>query len=189
MTKAELRIKYKEKRKNITASQKLKWDDLILINFQKIELSFINCVHTYLAAGEQNEIDTENILRYLKFINPEMLISVPKIDAVTGQLDHYIYDENLQMAINSFGIPEPLDGEKILPSAFDLILVPMLAFDSRGYRVGYGKGFYDKFLQGCRADVIKIGLSYFEPVDAIGDINEFDIPLNYCVTPQSIYQF
>ena len=80
-------------------------------------------------------------------------------------------------------------GEITEPDEIDLVLVPLLAFDQEGYRVGYGKGYYDKFLSQCREDVIKIGLSFFEPVDAISDINQFDMSLNYCVTPQQVYDF
>ena len=71
----------------------------------------------------------------------------------------------------------------------DLVLVPLLAFDKNGYRVGYGKGYYDKFLSNCRPDVIKIGLSFFDAVDEIEDIDDYDLPLNFCVTPQRLYDF
>ncbi len=71
----------------------------------------------------------------------------------------------------------------------DLVLVPLLAFDKNGSRVGYGKGHYDKFLSQCRDDVIKIGLSFFDPADQIDDINQFDISLNYCVTPHQVFEF
>jgi len=74
-------------------------------------------------------------------------------------------------------------------SEIDLIFVPLLAFDETGNRVGYGKGFYDKFLTKCRPDAIKVGLSYFEAIDRISDSEQFDIPLNYCITPQRIYEF
>ena len=70
-----------------------------------------------------------------------------------------------------------------------MVLVPLLAFDSKGYRVGYGKGFYDRFLKQCRNDCVKIGLSYFEPIDAINDAGEFDVPLDFCITPQKAYVF
>ena len=93
------------------------------------------------------------------------------------------------MIENFFGIAEPAGGNKISPKEIDLVLVPLLAFDQKGYRVGYGKGFYDKFLSECRMDVIKIGLSFFEAEEQIADINQFDISLNYCVTPKRIYDF
>lgn len=189
MTKAALRKAFKEKREAVTAQQNIKWSDLILINFQKIHLPFIECVHTYLAANNLHEIDTEQIVGYLKFINPGLKISVPKIDIETGLLKHFVYHDEIEMVINEFGIAEPLHGEIISDSDIDLVLIPLLAFDKRGYRVGYGKGFYDKFLPQCKPGVIKIGLSFFEAEESIDDINQFDIPLNYCVTPQKIYSF
>jgi len=100
-----------------------------------------------------------------------------------------LFDDEVELVDNAFGIAEPSAGEIVEPGEIDLALVPLLAFDQHGYRVGYGKGYYDKFLSQCREDVIKIGLSFFEPVDEIGDINQFDIPLNYCVTPQKVYEF
>lgn len=189
MTKAELRKIYKAKRSAVSYQQNIKWNDLILINFQKIDLPFIDCVHTYLAAEKLKEIDTEHIVGYLKFINPGLKISVPKIDIETGLLNHFIYHEEVQLQVNEFGIAEPVHGEMLDTADIDLVLIPLLAFDKRGYRVGYGKGFYDKFLSGCKPGVNKIGLSFFEAEDAIDDISQFDIPLNYCITPQQIYSF
>ena len=69
------------------------------------------------------------------------------------------------------------------------MFIPLLAFDNKGNRVGYGKGYYDNFLSKCTPDVIKIGLSFFEASDEITDVFESDIALDYCVTPNTIYQF
>jgi len=69
------------------------------------------------------------------------------------------------------------------------VLVPLLSFDKKGFRVGYGKGFYDRFLMQCKSDCIKIGLSYFDPIDVIDDADEFDVPLDFCITPQKVYVF
>lgn len=70
-----------------------------------------------------------------------------------------------------------------------MVFVPLLAFDKNGDRVGYGKGFYDKFLKECKPEIIKIGLSFFEPEEKIDGIFEEDIKLDYCVTPNEIYTF
>ena len=70
-----------------------------------------------------------------------------------------------------------------------MVFVPLLAFDKKGHRVGYGKGFYDKFLSECKPDAIKIGLSFFEPEELITDVFESDVKLDYCVTPNSIHAF
>ncbi len=189
MTKNQLRNIYKEKRKAVSVHQIEKFNDLILINFQKINLPFINCIHTYLASLRLVEADTAKIIRFLQFKNPALKIVVPKIDIHSGNLHHLHFDETTELLTNSYGIKEPLTGNKIRGTEIDLVLVPLLAFDKSGFRVGYGKGYYDKFLSQCRKDVIKIGLSFFEPVDEIEDINQFDISLNYCVTPKELFTF
>ncbi len=159
MTKAQLRNIYKEKRKVISPQQKAKWMDLLLINFQKIDLPFITCIHTYLAMYDHNEIATQQILGYLRFCNPGLQVSIPKVNTETGQIEHFIYKEDMEMVINKFGVKEPSDGDKIEATDIDVVLTPLLAFDRNGNRVGFGKGYYDKFFPQCRSDVLKIGLS------------------------------
>lgn len=70
-----------------------------------------------------------------------------------------------------------------------MVLVPLLSFDRRGHRVGYGKGYYDRFLRKCRPDCQKVGLSIFEPIDEISDANENDEPLDAAVTPTATIRF
>ncbi|HRN98584.1 MAG TPA: 5-formyltetrahydrofolate cyclo-ligase, partial [Flavobacterium sp.] len=62
-------------------------------------------------------------------------------------------------------------------------------YDTRGFRVGYGKGIYDHCLKECRPDVIKIGLSLFDPEPLIEDVWAEDVALDYCVTPRGIHSF
>src|SRR5438270_9344424 len=154
VTKAEVRKIFKEKRKQIQQEEKEKWTDLILINFQKINFPFINCVHTYLAMETQNEIDTRRFIDYLKFINPGLKIVVPKINLDAGEMRHYILNDDTELLPNDFGIVEPVKGEKVNADEIDLVITPLLAFDEKGYRVGYGKGFYDKFFTQCRENSI-----------------------------------
>ncbi len=189
MTKAALRKIYKEKRSHLSPQEMEKFTDLILIHFQQIKLPFLSCIHTYIASEKLGEADTSAITRYLQFKNPGLKLLVPKIDITSGDMKHLHFDDEVELIHNAFGIAEPSSGKITDPDEIDLVLVPLLAFDKHGYRVGYGKGYYDKFLSQCREDVIKIGLSFFEPVDEIDDINQFDISLNYCVTPQQIYEF
>ena len=68
------------------------------------------------------------------------------------------------------------------------IKIPLLASDLNGNRVGYGGGYYDSFLINCKKSK-KIGVSLEEPINKIIDIDEFDIKLDYCITPKSIYKF
>ncbi len=187
MTKQEARKIYKEKRNVLTTAERNLFDDLILINFQRLPLPHLFYVHTYLAMKEKQEIETDHLLHYLEFRNPELKVVIPKID--NDQLQHIEYNEDVEVIVNSSGIPEPVSGTQVNPAEIDLILVPLLAFDETGNRVGYGKGYYDQFLYQCRAGALKIGLSYFDAVDRISDTEQFDIPLNYCITPHRIYEF
>ena len=189
MIKEELRKIYKEKRKQLSHHDIEKFTDLFLINFQKADIPFITCVHTYLASPQLGEADTANIIRYLQFKNPFLKVVIPKIDIHTGVMKHYRYNEETELISNAFGIDEPKEGTIVPESEIDLVLVPLLVFDKNGYRVGYGKGYYDKFLPQCRPDVIKAGICFFDAVDSIEDINTFDIPLNFCITPSELYAF
>jgi len=186
MTKQALRKQYLQQRNGLTFPEREKFTDLILIHFQRLTLPFLQSVHTYLAAPSRSEVDTSAIIRFLEFQHQGLRIVVPK----TGEpLEHFELTEDTELVLSSFGIPEPVSGKRVAPVEIDLALVPLLAFDRRGYRVGYGKGHYDRFLPHCRPDVITVGLSFFEAVDSIDDINEFDIPLKYCVTPNGVYDF
>ncbi len=189
MKKQDLRTLYKQKRKALSLQSIEKFNDLILINFQKLAFPSIECVHTYLSSLKLGEPETANIIKYLQFKNPLIKIVIPKVDIHSGNLAHFHYNEDLEMIKNEYGIDEPKHGNPISETEIDLVLIPLLAFDKAGYRVGYGKGYYDKFLSRSRKDVLKVGLSFFEPVEKIEDITSYDIPLDFCVTPNETFIF
>ncbi|HZH39165.1 MAG TPA: 5-formyltetrahydrofolate cyclo-ligase [Bacillales bacterium] len=189
MLKNEVRSIYRKKRDQITDTQKLKLDDLLLIQFQKLLLPPITYILSFIPIEENNEINTFIITDYLQFKNPGLHIAYPRIDMGTNLMQAIGIDENTVFKQNKYKIAEPSDGYILDPSDIDVVLVPLLAFDKHGNRVGYGKGYYDQFLRQCNNDCIKIGLCYFDAIDKIDDANQFDVPLNYCVTPQMIYVF
>jgi 5-formyltetrahydrofolate cyclo-ligase len=116
-------------------------------------------------------------------------VAWPKIVFKGSILEAHTVGESKLFIKNKFNILEPLDGDVIPPELLDIVFVPLLAFDRNGYRVGYGRGFYDRYLPACKPEVLKIGFSFFEAVDKVEDINEFDVPLNLCITPTCIYEF
>ncbi len=189
MEKKEIRKLYKQKRINLPARDTELKQDLLLIHFQQLKIPFLNAVHTYIPVIELNEPDPENILRWLKFRNPGMNMAAPVVDFLSGEMKHFYFDEDTEFTVNKFGVAEPVGTDEMSAGEFDLIIVPLLAFDENGYRVGYGKGFYDRFLPDCRPDTLKIGLSFFAPVDKIDDTDNFDQRLDYCITPERIYEF
>ena len=73
-------------------------------------------------------------------------------------------------------------------NSIELMLLPLLAFDDMGYRVGYGKGFYDKLLHDCNLKMLKIGFSFFAATE-IDDLNDFDKKMDFCITPDRIFKF
>ena len=189
MLKKEARKIFREKRIAIATNEKMKLDALLLIEFQKLSLPFFSTVLSFYPVEENNEPDTFTITSYLQFKNPGLLVAYPKTDFFNHTMQAIICEEDSLFENNSFSIPEPTGSDSISPEQIDMVLVPLLAFDKKGYRVGYGKGFYDRFLQQCKSNCIKIGLSYFDPIDAINDADEFDVPLNFCITPQKVYVF
>ncbi|HWB26476.1 MAG TPA: 5-formyltetrahydrofolate cyclo-ligase [Chitinophagaceae bacterium] len=189
MTKTELRKLYKQKRKDIPAKDKPRLDDLLLIQFQQLYFPHTSVLLTYWPADLHIEPNTHLFSGYLRHTIPGLHITYPIIDIATNTFNAVLIDEETVYTTNSYGITEPKQGTIIEPAEIDLVFVPLLVCDMQGYRVGFGKGFYDRFLECCRTDIIKVGFNYFAPVDKIDDTQPFDVPLDYCVTTETIYEF
>jgi 5-formyltetrahydrofolate cyclo-ligase len=190
MNKATLRKEFLEKRLSLTRSQYWNLNDRLVENLKSFDWIKYKVVHVFLPIADLKEVDTFSILSYFKESHPELSIVVPKTDFKSISMKNILYDPMYTiLGRNKYGIPEPIHGKTVSPQDIDLVLMPLLAFDSKGNRVGYGKGFYDRFLAGCRPDVFKMGLSFFEPVEQISDINPFDERMSICITPQRVYYF
>jgi 5-formyltetrahydrofolate cyclo-ligase len=189
MLKNEARKIFREKRDALSSAERKKLNDLLLIQFQKVDLPFLHTILSYLPIEENKEPDTDLITGFLEFRNPALNLAYPKINAETRTIQAMLTNADTAFQKGIYNVPEPISDHFILPEAFDLVLVPLLICDSKGFRVGYGKGFYDRYLPHCRSDCIKAGFLYFEPVDEITDTDEFDVPLDLCITPYNIYVF
>lgn len=189
MTKKEARKLFREKREKLTAPELEKLQDLVLINFQHLQLPFLSYIHSYLPIEGKKEVNPYYLTESLEFKNPGMQRVIPKLDIVSKKLRNYILSETTVLRKNQYDILEPEGGDEVSTELIDLVFVPLLAFDEKGHRAGYGKGYYDRFLAECREDTIKIGLSFFEAVESIEDTGNFDIRLDYCITPRRLYEF
>jgi 5-formyltetrahydrofolate cyclo-ligase len=190
MTKKELRQLYKQKRTSLAESERLRMDDLLLIQFQQVEIPYdVTTLLSYWPLQQHTEVNTHLMTDYLQFRMPGLQIAYPIADFSDHSMKIMAVDDDTNFKVNEYGIAEPVDGTEIEPATIDMIFVPLLAFDQKGYRVGYGKGFYDRFLSKCREDIIRVGFSFFEPIEGIDDIGQFDVPLNIGVTPNRIYEF
>lgn len=143
--------------------------------------------HLFLSISEKREVDTQGILHILQGKDKHVVLS--KADFDSGTLSNYLLTDSTVIKVNDWGIPEPVAGIEIKASSIDVVFIPLLVYDERGNRIGYGKGFYDRFLSRCRPDVVKVGLSFFSAEEEILDVDEHDVPLDYCVTPEKIYNF
>ena len=191
MKKKDSRIVFKEKRLQLLPSEIEKLDDLLLIQFQKLFIDIPSLIMTYAPVKKLNEFDPQLITDYCYFKNPAQQLFYPVMVENSGdnEMIAVIVDDNTLFERSKYGIDQPVDGIDMFSTEIDLVIVPLLCFDKKGYRVGYGKGYYDRFLKSCRKDCIKIGFSYFEPIDKIEDVDKFDVRLNYCITPHNIFTF
>ena len=186
-TKKELRAQYKQFRRELPSGTAAELSAAVCEAVERSqEFRSAMTVHLFLPIRRQGEVDTFPILEEIFRRGKTAVVSVS--DFSTGELAHYRLRREDPVAENRFGIPEPLHPEaleRVLPAAIDLILVPLLAYDAQGTRVGYGRGFYDRFLHCCRPDAVKAGLSFFPPcAGPIDDATPDDVPLDVCFTPQ-----
>lgn len=190
MTKAALRTQFLSQRKALLPNDVAERSAAIANRFF-LEHSIISgTLHLFLPIDRQNEVDTWLIIRQLWRDFPAVRVVVSVTDMVTNQLTHYPLLPDMTLTENRWGIPEPLSDAAPIPATdFDSVLVPLLAFDRQGHRVGYGKGYYDRFLANCRPDCRKIGLSLFGPIDRITDVEPTDVQLDGCLTPERTYYF
>ena len=169
--------------------ERVKLDDLLLIQFQTADLPFIDSLLTYWPIEENNEPNTHLFTEFMRFRNPELKVCYPKSNFVRGFMQAVMTDIDTPFTKTVWNILEPQAGDVIHPEDIAMVFVPLIVFDKNGFRLGYGKGFYDKWLADCRPDCIKVGFSYFEPIESIDDRNEFDVPLNIAITPHNVYVF
>jgi 5-formyltetrahydrofolate cyclo-ligase len=186
MNKKQLRLEYSEKRIELDNSIRKSFLEKIMLELSKFDL-LQKHISVYITIAHKKEIDTQLVISYIQ--NKGGIPVVPKANFLSGELTHYIYEGTEQLEVNEYGIPEPKYGKVITANEIELVIVPLLIFDLLGYRVGYGKGFYDRLLKGCNPSTLKIGLCDFEPVEQITDVHEQDIQLDFCITPTKTYSF
>lgn len=187
MNKKDVRIKYKKRRQELSKTDIENLSLSIANNILKMDIWDKTYFHIFLPIVSQNEVNTEFILHVLQGKDKEIVIS--KSDFQTLEMSHFLLTDNTKIKRNQYQISEPINGIEVSNSKIEVVFVPLLAFDKTGNRVGYGKGFYDKFLSQCLSKTIKIGLSFFEPEHSISDFSHSDVLMDYCITPNKVYQF
>ncbi len=188
MTKSAIRKSYKQKRVDLSPGEKDRLEDLLLIQFQSLHLDIPNNVMSFSPIEKYNEYNPILIEEYCFFKNPATTLIYPVTNFKENSLIPVATKEDTIFEVNDYQINEPINGNPVSPQSIELMLLPLLAFDAYGYRVGYGKGFYDKLINDCKPTMLKVGFSFFSEV-VIDDINEFDKKMDICVTPDRIFQY
>lgn len=184
MTREEIRNHYRALRKEFTPEQCIYYSQQVANNFLR-NWSFKNkTIHCFLPIHRLKEIDTIPLVKRLKQNNT---VCIPVSNFDKNNMTHKILDEHTQFQDNAYGIAEPVSGVDVDVKDIDVVIVPLLAVDQHGNRLGYGKGFYDRFLAECSPGTLFIGLTMFDIHDDL-EPNEYDIPLHYVVTPKGILQ-
>ena len=179
MNKSEIRnkiIKIRKKKFN----KDLKINLGKFISFLKIDKVSLTCIGGYYPSNY--EIDDLEILDLLEKKNFKVSLPIIKKD---NQMNFYGWSRNDPLKINKFGIPEPLSSKVFYP---DILLVPLVAYDSTLNRLGYGGGYYDRYIEKLDKikKVIKIGLAFsFQKISSI-PTNQYDKRLDFIVTEKEI---
>ncbi|CAM3765642.1 5-formyltetrahydrofolate cyclo-ligase [Elizabethkingia bruuniana] len=183
--KSELRKKYLKERKAMSP------EDVAFLSgkiFSQYLLQFNvpenQSIHIFLPISAKNEINTHLWIDY--FWKNNINVFIPKM--VGDEIISIAYRSDTELALNSWGIWEPVSNiaENV---EFDQVITPLLYADKQGNRIGYGKGFYDRFFSSVKNPVLKIGINYFAPDELIQDVDRFDIKLDYLVLPDRILSF
>ncbi|HOD09556.1 MAG TPA: 5-formyltetrahydrofolate cyclo-ligase, partial [Flavobacterium sp.] len=140
MNKKELRQKYKVLRQQFS-EEEIEDKSLAIANrLLQLDIWEKTYFHLFLTIEEQKEVETEFILQILAGKDREIVVS--KSNFETREMTNYLLTDNTKFQKNEYNIFEPVDGIEVPVAKLDVVFVPLLAYDKKGNRVGYGKGFY-----------------------------------------------
>ncbi len=186
MNKRELRSIYMKKRSAISEDSIKSMSKLIESSLFSLDLyKNSSVIMTYVNFG--NEVITENIIRHS--LNLEKTIGVPITIPKTRELivsELRDFDKELELGVYNILTPKKEYIREIKPSKIDLVLVPGIAFDRKGYRVGYGGGYYDRFLCKINENAITIALAFsMQLIDSVPK-GYYDLPVDYILTEKEL---
>ena len=186
MNKRELRSIYMKKRSAISEDSIKSMSKLIESSLFSLDLyKNSSVIMTYVNFG--NEVITENIIRHS--LNLEKTIGVPITIPKTRELivsELRDFDKELELGVYNILTPKKEYIREIKPSKIDLVLVPGIAFDRKGYRVGYGGGYYDRFLCKINENAITIALAFSMQLIDYVPKGYYDLPVDYILTEKEL---
>lgn len=181
MTKSKFRTKHKNIRNNLSAD--LASEKSELIQNKLISMDIVrNAKSVFLYLEYGREVSTGILVEYL--LNENKIVLIPKCDIQSETMIAVRFTEQTELTDNIYGIKESTSLQEYTGD-IDLVIVPGIAFDKYGNRIGHGKGYYDKFLQNRNLQTI--GLCYSENLsDEELPHSDEDIVMDYIVTDREV---
>ena len=185
--KQELRSYYSHQRFALSDQRHTKYSEMIINQARSLDMWSHENYHVYLTSENPNHKEVKTFQLIDLLWKKKKQVFVPKVNG--QELEIHPFSENTLLRNNQWFIPEPTETDKENPEILQVAFLPLIVADQRGYRLGYGKGFYDRFLNQCATSILKIGLGFFAPIQSIENVHSADQKLNYLVTPKKIYEF
>ncbi|MBF0597773.1 5-formyltetrahydrofolate cyclo-ligase [Faecalibacter rhinopitheci] len=185
MLKSDARKYYRNLRKQFSKDEVAKMSNQIFEKIKQFNFSEDQTFHIFLPIDKNNEIITYPIIQWLQENGKTIVLPL----VIENDMINCKVEPGFTTRLSPLQIPEPTDYMEITSDKIDVVFVPMFVTDRQGNRVGYGGGYYDKFLARCRPETKKIGLTYFRPIDSIDDAYKGDIALDYLITPEEMVSF
>ncbi len=183
--KAQLRKEILRRRKLLSQEQV---NDLSLAVQERfllfVQAQGTSCIHCFLPIERNKEVNTWPLISALEEMGKKVVITRTNFDTET--MDHFLYDSYVKFEEDQFKIPTPTNAQPADMKAVQVVLVPLLAADKHGGRIGYGKGYYDRLIKEMTGDVIKIGLNLGACFDKFSFLEPHDQKLDYCITPYEV---
>ncbi|MGX9986242.1 5-formyltetrahydrofolate cyclo-ligase [Soonwooa purpurea] len=183
--KSVLREKYLEKRMTLSKDEVFLFSKGIFDTFiSNFEIKSNSKIHCFLPIVSKNEIDTSFFFDYC--FKHNIRIFVPKV--VGDKIISIEINPDSEFKISKWNIQEPVSNLDSGEIEFDICITPLVYCDPLGNRIGYGKGFYDKFFEENKV-ISKIGLSFYKPVECVDNVFKTDVRLDYLITPNYFFVF
>lgn len=188
--KKALRGEFLSRRASLPAASLRRASDQIFEHWKaKFETRPSPNLHIFRSVVEKGELDTQPFIDWAH--TREIEVVSPRVQSGDSNLVHHLCIPSTQMLTSAWGIPEPHPETPTFPvSQLRQVLVPLLAFDPNGHRLGYGGGYYDRFLSQIDPKCLKLGLCL-----ELGRLPEalpaepFDVPLDGVFTEQGFFSF
>lgn len=177
--KAQLRKDFKSKRNAIHASVHAELSSMIVGNVLSSDF-FRNARIVMLYASINNEVDTHELIDACFALNKKVVVPVMRNSEIIPSL----ISSSEDLHTGFYGIPESLEIVPVRKDDIDVVIVPLLAFDARGHRIGYGKGHFDKFLKGFNN--AKVGIAFSVQQAARIPVEQHDVPLDFVITEEGV---